>query len=43
MLFFYLLWKRKKRKGWHGTLIGVAVCFLIQFGVGLIGAMMRHS
>jgi hypothetical protein len=33
-LFFYLLWKRRGRKGWQGAPIGVAVAAFMQRGAG---------
>ena len=42
-LFFYLLWKRLGRKGWHGTLIGLAVGFFVAFVAAFISASVRHG
>lgn len=35
-LFFYLLWKRRERKGWHGTLLGLGVAVVVLFAAGFI-------
>lgn len=41
-LFFYLWWKRRGRKGWHGMLIGLGAGFVVEFVAGFISAFVRH-
>lgn len=42
-LFFYLWWRRRARKGWHGALIGVAIGILA-FGIAaFIGGYVRSA
>ncbi len=41
-LFFYLWWKRRARKGWHGALIGTALGLLVGILAGFIEAIMRN-
>lgn len=40
-LFFYLWWKRRARKGWHGALIGSVIGILASFAAAFIGGFMR--
>ena len=41
-LFFYLWWKRRARKGWHGALVGSAIGLFAFFAAGFIKGLMRH-
>jgi hypothetical protein len=40
-LFFYLFWKRRGRKGWHGGLIGAGVGLVVFVLAAFIGGMVR--
>lgn len=35
-LFFWLWWKRRERKGWHGAVIGAVVGYLVFFSAAVI-------
>lgn len=41
VVFFWLLWKRLHRKGWHGVLIGVGVAMACLFIADFAGAYAR--
>lgn len=41
-LLFYLLWKQRARKGWHGALIGVVVGIMSFVLAAFLGGLMRH-
>lgn len=42
-LFFYLLWKWRARKGWHGALVGAALGLLAFFVAGFIEGLIRGT
>ena len=42
-LFFYLWWKRRARKGWHGALIGATLGILVFGLAAFIGGFMRSA
>ncbi len=42
-LFFYLWWKRRARKGWHGALIGSAMALFVFFAAAFISSYVRHG
>ncbi len=42
-LFFYLLWKRLARKGWHGALVGVIVGVLVFCVAAFVEGFMRRG
>ena len=42
-LFFYLLWKRRTRKGWHGALVGSAIGLFVFVAAAFISGLIRHG
>jgi hypothetical protein len=42
-LLFYVVWKRRGRKGWHGTLIGLGAGFVVLVLASYISAVVRHG
>jgi hypothetical protein len=42
-LFFYLWWKRRARKGWHGALVGSAVGLFVFSAAAFISGFIRHG
>jgi hypothetical protein len=42
-LLFYLWWKRRARKGWHGALVGSAIGLFAFFAAAFISGFMRHG
>ncbi|MBW2035392.1 MAG: zinc ribbon domain-containing protein [Deltaproteobacteria bacterium] len=42
-LFFYLWWKRRGRKGWHGALVGSVIGLFAFFAAAFISALIRHG
>jgi hypothetical protein len=42
-LFCSLLWKRRRRNGWHGALIGVLTGFVVFILASAIGGYVRAS
>lgn len=42
-LFFYLWWKLRARKGWHGAMIGFALGFLIFMLAAVVSGFMSHT
>lgn len=38
-LFFYLWWKRRARKGWHGALVGSALGLLVSVAAEVIAGL----
>jgi len=42
-LFFFLLWKRRARKGWHGALVGAAVGVLVFCVASFVEGFMRRG
>lgn len=40
-LFFYVLWKQQRRKGWQGALIGVVAGVLAFMAAVYVGSMNR--
>lgn len=42
-LFFYLLWRNRERKGWHGALIGFTIGFLAALVASTLSVHMSHN
>lgn len=42
-LFFYLWWKRRARKGWHGALVGSALGLLASVVAEVIAGLARNA
>ena len=42
-LFFYLLWKRRGREGWHGALLGAVLGYGVFFLIVLLSALIRNK
>jgi hypothetical protein len=42
-LFFYLIWKRRARKGWHGLLLGFLIGILVFFVASFIGGFSKSK
>jgi len=42
-LFFYLLWRLRNKRGWHGALIGACAGLVAFFCAGFISGFVSHS